>query len=264
MRSLNNSIGLTLLRLLVIAVFFGTGFRGLCAESTRPERRLIVEGNKLYKEKKFADAKQKFLLALKENENSSVARFNIALSNYRLAELSKDNDSIAQKLKGEAVHDFTKVAELGKSNPSLASKANYNIGNINFEMEDYASAIQYYKKALRLDPSFNEARRNLRIAQLKLPKNDNKSNQNNDKDKEKEKEQKQDQDNQDQQKQQPENNQQDKKDQKEQQHQNANELSEQAAEQILNAVENKEQTARQNINKQNEEKAGRNSHLKKW
>lgn len=253
--------GMTLLRLLIIAIFFGAGVSELLAESTRAERRNILDGNKLYRENKFADAKQKYRLALKENDNSDVARFNMALCDAKLADLSKDNDSIANSLRSESIKSFAAVAKLGKSNASLASKANYNLGNLEFEKENYQGAIQYYKQALRLDPNFNEARRNLRIAQLKLPKNDQDQNQDQkkdqDKEKEKEKDKKENQDN-------SKDSGQDKQEQDQQPQPNPNELSEQAAEQILNAVENKEQAARQTLNKRGQKSTARGSRLKKW
>lgn len=245
------------------------GFSSLSAQSTstRKDRRLINAGNSLYKEQKFADAKVKYREALQANSGSAVARFNLALCNAKLAALNKDNDSIASRLLAESAEGFTEVARLGRDKAELASKANYNLGNMRFESEDYQGAIQLYKQALRLNPGFNEARRNLRIAQLKLQQNqDNKDNKDDKQDQNKDQQDKQDKqdqnkDQQDQQQDQQQN--QDQKNDQQNQQPKDNELSPQVAEQILNAVENNEQHARQANNKGEKAKGG-NARLKKW
>lgn len=247
-----------------------TGVSPAHADSTRKERILIKDGNALYRSQKFAEAKVKYRDALNENGSSAVAQFNLALCNVNLARINKDNDSISKKLLSDASAAFMKVAELGKENPSLASKSNYNMGNLQFESENYQAAIQLYKQALRLDPDFENARRNLRIAQLKLQnQQQDKKDQNMDKDQEQQKDQEQnkdkqdqDQQDQDQQNQDKQNQDQQNKDQQNQQPQ-PNELSDQAAQQILNAVENNEQKARQSSNK-GPKAAGRSGRLKKW
>lgn len=248
-------------RTLMIAAALIVGFSGVMAQSssTRRDRRLINSGNALYKEQKFADAKVKFREALAGNPASAVARFNLALCDAKLAALNKDNDSIASKLLSESSDSFAEVARLGKDKPELASKANYNLGNIQFEAENYQGAIQMYKQALRLNPGFNEARRNLRIAQLKLQQQNQNKDDNKDKDKQdQEKDQQEQQDQNQDQQQNPQDKQQDQQEQPKD-----NELSPQAAEQILNAVENNEQHARQAINKGEKSKGG-GSRLKKW
>lgn len=235
-------------------------------QTTRKERRLIASGNDLYREGKFADAKVKYKSALEENPSSAVALMNLGLCDYRLAEMTKDNDSIRTRLMQDATASLQKVAELGGQRPALSSKANYNLGNIQFEAEDYGSAIGLYKDALRANPDFEDARFNLRIAQLKQ------QNQNQNKDQNKEDQNKEDQNKEDQQDQQDQN-----KDQQDQQDQNQdqqnqdqqnqppkdNELSQQAAQQILNAVENNEQRAR-GSNAKGKEARGHGGNLKKW
>ncbi|MDE6811808.1 MAG: tetratricopeptide repeat protein [Muribaculaceae bacterium] len=240
-----------------------TGIIPVYSQSTRKDRRLIDAGNTLYRQQKFAEAKVKYREALNLNPSGDVAKFNLGLCDIRMAESVKDNDSISSKLHTEAVQYLSEVAGKGKENPGLASKANYNMGNLQFQGENYREAINLYKQALRLDPSLNDARRNLRIAQLKLQQqeNEDKNKDKQDKDQEQDKEDQQDrQDNQQDQDQQDQN-QQDKKDQQEQP--KDNEISQQAAQQILNAVENNEQRARQSNNK-GEKAQGNGSHLKKW
>ena len=92
------------------------------------------------------------------------------------------------------------VAKMGSRKPDLASKANYNLGNVCFNSEDYKRALDYYKQALRLNPDDAAAKRNLRITQLKMQndnqdKNDDKD-QNQDQNKDENKDQENNQNNQ--------------------------------------------------------------------
>ena len=204
--------------------------------------------NSPFKEGKYAEAMQKYRQALKINDNSDVAKFNLGLSQIRMADRSggqQKDDSISRKLLSEGVELMTQVARIGAKKADLSSKANYNLGNLRFEQEDYAGAIQMYKQALRLNPGFENARRNLRIAQLKLQnQQDNKDDQQK-QDQQKQDQQKQDQqqDKQDQNKDQQDKEQDNKPDQqqnKPEQQPAENEMSVQAAQQTLNPGRNRQ------------------------
>lgn len=47
--------------------------------------------------------------------------------------------------------------------------AYYNLGNVYFDLGEYQSAIEAYRNALRLDPTFENARYNLEIALARIP-----------------------------------------------------------------------------------------------
>ena len=60
----------------------------------------------------------------------------------------------------EAVSAWSAIEAQGLESPELY----YNIGNAFFKSSDYAHAILYYERALKLDPSYSDARFNLEFA----------------------------------------------------------------------------------------------------
>ena len=215
----------------------------LSAQSTRAERRHINTGNRLYEQNKFVDAQREYQAALKANPSSAVATYNLGLSQLRQIKNLKDTTSKNSPLRKEAVSNLSAVANMAASKPGLAAKANYNLGNMEFNSENYKGAIDYYKQSLRIDPSDERARKNLRIAQKKLQQQ-----QQNQQNQDKKDQDKQDQDKKDQhQKQDQKQQKQDQKQDQEKQQQ----ISPQTSQQILQAVDNKENAVRARVNKAN-------------
>ena len=235
------------------------------ADSLRAERRLINEGNKLYTERKFSEAAKKYEEALGVNASSTVGRYNLGLAQIKQVTNPQDTTPKSKSLLDNARTNLNAVASQAKEKPGLASKANYNLGNLEFNVKDYKKAIEYYKQALRIDPKDDSARKNLRIAQKQLQNQDKQDDQKN---------QDQNQQNQDQQDQNKDQNQDQNKDQQQQQNQNQdkqeqqkdNNISQQTANQILQAVDNKENQTRARVNRANkgEKAVGQGSARKKW
>ena len=235
-------------------------------KSTRKERNYIVEGNKLYANKEYKKAEEAYNRALKENPMSYRALYNKALTQIRIGEDEdlKDQEQKKQYLQN-GVQAMESVANINGADPDVSSKAHYNLGNIAFKGGDYASAVQSYKQSLRLNPTSDKARKNLRIAQKKLQQQNNQNQDQQDQQQEQQQEQKKQEDQQQQQqeqKPQPQSNR-----QQDQQQPQDGEMSEQSAEQILKAMENKENSTRQRVqgqlNKGNKN-SGRNRPIKKW
>ncbi|MDE5807463.1 MAG: tetratricopeptide repeat protein, partial [Muribaculaceae bacterium] len=226
------------------------------AQSVRQERRLITEGNKLYVERKFKDAASKYKEALDVNASSSVAKYNLGMAQIRQVANPKDTTAKNAALLDNGMKMLSEVAKMVKEKPGLASKANYNLGNLEFNRENYSGAINFYKEALRIDPGDNNARKNLRIAQLKQ-QNQNNQDQNKDQNKDN-KDQNKDQNKQDQNKEQDQQKDQDKnKDQDQNKDQNKDndkqnkDINNQTASQILQAIDNKESQTRARVNRAN-------------
>lgn len=232
------------------------------AESTRKERRLINKGNDLYKNSKFVEAMSVYQEAIRENANSAEARYNLGLSQIRQVKNPADTTPANKALVDNARKNFTDVAALAKKKPGLAAKANFNLGNIEFNAKDFQKAIDYYKQSLRIDPNDDKARKNLRIAQKNLQKQNQDKNKDQNKDKDKNKDQNKGQ-NKDQNKDQNKNQNQD---QQKQQPKDQKDISQQTASQILQAIDNKESQTRARVNKANKgEKAGASSrNTRRW
>ena len=239
--------------------------------STKSERNAIVEGNQYFHDGKFSDAEAAYKKALTDNPNSQMAAFNLATTFLRQApELKNDSFPNPQQQGGDgkepqlsqqlnsAIEILQNLAQ-NSPNPAIVSLAAYDLGNIAYRQQNYPQAIECYKEALRKQPKFNDARYNLRMAQLKNKDNQKNQNKNQDKnkdqqqDKNKEKDKDKDKDkdknkdkNQDQQQQ---NQNKDKNQQQQnQQQQNKGSMSGQNMDQILRSMQNQENATQQRVN----------------
>lgn len=220
--------------------------------ATKKERELILEGNSLFRQSKFQEALTKYQDAIKENGESNVAAFNSAIAEIQIASSIQGKDSVAGQILQQASELLNRVATRDDKRNNISAKAWYNLGNLAFMGQDYGQAVNMYKSSLRLNPSDNNARRNLRIAQKKQQenkdKNKNQQNQQNHQDK------------QDQDKQEKQNNQNQQNNTPREQ-----KLDRQTSDRILNAIERKENQIRMKKNanpEQSTPRAGRS--YKNW
>lgn len=259
--------------LLLTALALGTTLPSQAAEKgpkmTKQERVCLRNGNKLYEKKRYAEAEVEYRKALQANPASEKAQFNLATALMRQGSVtSQENDDKNPMKQAEGI--LANLAK-GAQDKQLRGKASYDLGNIAYGRQDYGKAVEFYKHALRCNPDDNQARDNLRLAQLKKQQQDQNKDKNKDQNKDQDKDQnqdknqeqdkdkdknqnqdKQDQDKQDQDKQdqdkQNQNQNQDKQDQQQQQQQGG--MSQQNAEQVLKAMQDRERATQQRINAQ--------------
>ncbi|MBD5256870.1 MAG: tetratricopeptide repeat protein [Bacteroides sp.] len=225
------------------------------AITTKQERNLIREGNKLYNAKRFAEAEVAYRKALEALPSSEIAQFNLAASLLRQSGSSDPNNG------NSPVATATQILQNLASNGNdrmLSSKSFYNLGNLAFNSQDYGKSIEMYKNALRKNPDDDKARENLRLAQLKQKEQQNQEQNQNQNNQDQNKEQNQDQ-NQDQNKDQNQdkNNQDQNQDQNQEQNKEQNKdqnkdkqqggISDSNAEKILKAMENEEAATRKRV-----------------
>lgn len=199
----------------------------------KAERDYIRKGNKMFNDSVYTTAEINYRKALDVNPKSTVSMYNLG-----------NTLSQQQKLQ-DAMEQYVAAAQVEKDKSKLA-KIYHNMGVIFQSQKDYVKAVEAYKNSLRNNPSDDETRYNLALAQKMLRDQQNqdqdqdKNNQDN-----KEQEQKQDQ----QQNQQKD----DKKDEQQQPKQpekKDNEMSKENAEQLLNSVMQDEKETQEKLKKQ--------------
>ena len=251
--------------------------------STKKERNYIRQGNVQYAENHYRDAEVLYKKALELNPSSEIAQFNLASSLLKQsgsAQADSPNNPIVQ-----ADSIFKNLAQ-NAVNKKVAENSYYNLGNISFDKQDYAQSIEMYKSALRINPENDDARENLRLAQLKKQEQEQNKDKNKDKNKDnqqqKDKDNKQnkdqDKDNQDQNRQDKQDQNKDKQDQSQNQQQNQPQqkqnkqqsqgISDANAEKILKTMENEENVTRRKVNelkkKEDEKNASRRRITNQW
>ncbi|MCQ2290386.1 MAG: tetratricopeptide repeat protein [Muribaculaceae bacterium] len=251
--------------------------------STKSERNFIVEGNELYAEGNYTEAEAAYRKALTENPNSAMAQFNLASALLRQdpkmgknapapaqPQQAKEGEGQQEEQMSKQLQDAVEILKNLVENcedPAIVSVAAYDLGNISYKQQDFGQAIECYKESLRKNPKYEDARYNLRMAQLKQKdqnKNQNKNQQNKDKNKDQDKDKdkdknkdenkdkdqdKKDQDkNKDQQNQNKDQNKDKDKQQQQQQQQQKGGMSQQNMEQILRTMQNQENATQQRVN----------------
>ena len=279
--------------MLALGVSLPTMAQNKAPKMTKQERVCLRNGNKLYEKKRYAEAEVEYRKALQANPASEKAQFNLATALMRQGNVNAQQDDEKNPM-NQAEGILTNLAK-GAQDKQLRGKACYDLGNIAYGRQDYGKAVEFYKHALRCNPDDDQARDNLRLAQLKKQQQD-KQNQNKDqnKDKQNQNKDKQDQnkDNQDQNKdkqdqnkdKQNQNQNQDKQDQnkdkqnqnQDKQDQNQNQqngqpkqqqgMSQQNAEQVLKAMQDQERATQQRINaRQAQQRRGERARTnRKW
>ena len=227
-----------------IFLFFCIACCGLVKSYAQSERKLVREGNKLYKEKKYSDAEVNYKKSLNVNKDSPTAHFNLGDAYYKQGKFE------------EAAQQFQPITSDKNIGNSEKARSFHNLGNALLQSKKYEESIDAYKNALKLNSKDNDTRYNLAYAQSMLQQQEQQKNQKEDnKDK---KDQKQNQEQQKQQEKQDEKKQQQQQQKQSQQKQN---ISKEDAEKILQALNNDEKNTQKKFVKK---ESTRSSIEKNW
>jgi Ca-activated chloride channel family protein len=140
---------LVFLPILLLAVLALAG----CGQSAE---RLNNEGNEAFANQDYEGALMAYHQAQEEAPELAEPHYNAANTHYRQAGYEQAQQELEHAL----------VSEEGQG--SLDQNSYYNLGNIFFQAEQYETAIEAYKEALRLDPDDLQAKQNLELALRQL------------------------------------------------------------------------------------------------
>ena len=195
---------------------------GMQAQS---DRKMIRQGNKLYRKGNVAEAEVSYRKAVERNERNAQANYNLG------------NALMGQRKDSLAITQLEKAAKL-ETNPLRRAQAYHNMGVICQQHRMFGEAIEAYKEALRNNPTDNETRYNLALCKRQQQDQQQDQNQQN-------KDNKDNKDKQDQQKQE----QQQKQDEQKQEQQQKQQMSKENAEQRLNAAMQEEKQTQERMKK---------------
>ena len=210
----------------------------------KAERTEVRRGNKEYKSNNYVGSEINYRKALDSNQSSQTATYNLGNSLYKQGKYS------------DAIKEYEKTV-MSETDEKKLSEAWHNLGNSYFMEKNLEKSIDAYKNCLRINPKDEDARYNLRMAQLMLQQQQQEQQQ------DKKEEQQQEQQNKDQKQQQQE---QQKKDQqnKEQKQQQQTNMSQENAQQILDAMQQDERNTQEKVRKAMMEQRKKRRTDKEW
>jgi Ca-activated chloride channel family protein len=122
-----------------------------------PQGQCDEDPDQLYEEGRFADAAKHYADRDMDNPRDIRYRYNRGCADYQ-----------ASDFKG-AMAAFSSVLKR-TDDPDTRVKAVFNLGNTAFKQKDFASAKAYYRQAILMDPTSENARFNLELALRELEK----------------------------------------------------------------------------------------------
>lgn len=218
------------------------------------ERTLLRDGNKSYKDNKFADAEINYRKALDKNKEMKEAPFNLGDALYK------------QQRYDEAAEQY-QIAATQIPDPKTRASALHNLGNSLLKAKKYEESLGAYKEALKLNSRDEDTKYNYEFAkqmlkqqqqQQKQQNKDNKNDKNKDdknkddkkkQDQQKKDQEKKDQEQKDQQQKQDQQKPDQQKDEQQQGQPKKQQISKADAERILEALKNQEKDVQKKLHK---------------
>jgi len=159
----------------------------------KAERERIREGNKLYNKEQYTEAEIAYRKSIEVNPRSIEGAYDLGNALYK------------QQKYPEAVEQYNLIASQSErlltenaENVDRLAQVFHNIGNISMQNKEYAKSIEAYKQSLRLNPTDDETRYNLALAQKMLENQENQENEQEQQEEQQQDQQDQPQDNQNQ------------------------------------------------------------------
>ena len=231
----------------------------LSALSAFGQKADLRRGNREFKKKEYAKADISYRKALMQDTASVAAHYNLANNLYR----QENYDEAAKQL--DAV-------QLTASEETFASDYYFNRGDVAVAKEDWQTAVNMFKEALRRSPEDLDAKENYLYARNKLQEQQQQQQQQNqDQNQDQNQNQNQNQDqnqdqnkDQDQQNQNQNQNQDNQKDQQQQPQGQQPQISPQQAQQMLQAIQEKEKQTQEKVDEKKAEALKSRQKEKNW
>ena len=207
----------------------------VAVSAQKAERDYIRKGNRLFNDSIFVDAELNYRKALEVNPKSTVSMYNLGNT---LSQQQKFQDAMEQ---------YVSASNIEKDKMKLAH-IYHNMGVLLQAGKDYAKAVDAYKMSLRNNPTDDETRYNLALAQ-KMLKDQQQNQQNQDQNQDQNKDQQKQDQNKDKQNDQKQDEKKDQQQPPKSEKQN-NQMSKENAEQLLNSVMQDEKDVQDKVKKQ--------------
>ena len=204
-------------------------FLGTIDMSAQADYSFSRSGDKYFEEGRYPDAETSYRKALQLKPKASTT--------YNLA-----NSMFLQDRIPEAIAEYKKAITAAED-ADVKQRGYYNMGNAYFQNGEFGQSINAYKEALKINPTDEDAKKNLMLAMRQL-----KQQQQQQEDKKEDKQQQQqeeEQQKQDEQQQQ----QQEQQQQEQQQQQQKEDVSKEEAKEILKAIDREDQRVQEKLKK---------------
>ena len=122
------------------------------------------KGKSAYNDQRYGDAKIYYQDILSKRKNDNAAKFGLGVTAYK----QKDIETALSSLN----------AAKNSEDSKLASKAYYNLGNMLREQNKMDESLAFYKKAIELDPSDQDAKINFELLKQVMQEQQNQEQQN--------------------------------------------------------------------------------------
>ena len=142
------------------------------------------KGKKAYEDGNYDEARAYYEHILKNRKKDSAAQFGLGATAYQ----QKDMETAARSLNNV----------MNSKDKSLASKAMYNLGNMFRDQQKMEESLAFYRKAIELDPTDEDAKVNYELLKQVLQQQQQEKDSDKDQNQDKQDQQNQDQNEQDQ------------------------------------------------------------------